>query len=43
MPSPATWTTGPAGARRLVIHVELGGKQQVRVEDDGEYALALGT
>ncbi len=25
-----------AGARRLVIHVELGGKQQVRVEDDGE-------
>ena len=25
-----------AGARRLVIHVEMGGKQQVRVEDDGE-------
>src|SRR5216117_3979879 len=25
-----------AGARRLKIHVELGGKQQVRVEDDGE-------
>src|SRR5713101_5227757 len=25
-----------AGARRLVIHVELGGKRQVRVEDDGE-------
>ena len=25
-----------AGARRLVIHVELGGKKQVRVEDDGE-------
>jgi DNA mismatch repair protein MutL len=25
-----------AGARRLTIHVELGGKQQVRVEDDGE-------
>jgi len=24
-----------AGARRLVIHVELGGKKQVRVEDDG--------
>src|SRR5471032_361837 len=24
-----------AGARRLTIHVELGGKQQVRVEDDG--------
>jgi len=25
-----------AGARRLVIHVELGGKKQVRVEDDAE-------
>jgi DNA mismatch repair protein MutL len=25
-----------AGARRLVVHVELGGKKQVRVEDDGE-------
>src|SRR6516164_995403 len=25
-----------AGARRLSIHVELGGKKQVRVEDDGE-------
>ena len=25
-----------AGASRLVIHVELGGKKQVRVEDDGE-------
>jgi len=25
-----------AGARRLVIHVELGGKQQIRVEDDAE-------
>src|SRR5262245_58237450 len=25
-----------AGARRLVIHVELGGKKLVRVEDDGE-------
>src|SRR5476651_832620 len=25
-----------AGAQRLVIHVELGGKKQVRVEDDGE-------
>src|SRR5437867_7523284 len=25
-----------AGARRLQIHVELGGKKQVRVEDDGE-------
>jgi DNA mismatch repair protein MutL len=25
-----------AGARRLAIHVELGGKKQVRVEDDGE-------
>src|SRR3954447_19682090 len=24
-----------AGARRLAIHVELGGKRQVRVEDDG--------
>src|SRR5258706_3141066 len=24
-----------AGARRIVIHVELGGKKQVRVEDDG--------
>src|SRR3954452_5573877 len=24
-----------AGARRLAIHVELGGKKQVRVEDDG--------
>ncbi len=25
-----------AGARRLIIHIELGGKKQVRVEDDGE-------
>src|SRR5437762_13990038 len=25
-----------AGARRLTLHVELGGKKQVRVEDDGE-------
>jgi DNA mismatch repair protein MutL len=25
-----------AGARRLAIHVELGGKKQVRVEDDGQ-------
>ena len=25
-----------AGARRLTIHVELGGKKQVRVEDDGD-------
>jgi DNA mismatch repair protein MutL len=25
-----------AGARRLIIHVELGGKKQVRVEDDGD-------
>ena len=25
-----------AGARRLTIHIELGGKRQVRVEDDGE-------
>src|SRR6185436_3556668 len=25
-----------AGARRLSIHIELGGKKQVRVEDDGE-------
>ena len=25
-----------AGAHRLVIHVELGGKKQIRVEDDGE-------
>src|ERR671931_2098972 len=25
-----------AGARRLRVHVELGGKKQVRVEDDGE-------
>ena len=25
-----------AGARRLTIHIEMGGKQQVRVEDDGE-------
>ena len=25
-----------AGAKRLAIHVELGGKRQVRVEDDGE-------
>ena len=25
-----------AGARRIVVHVELGGKKQVRVEDDGE-------
>src|SRR5881409_314357 len=24
-----------AGARRLTIHVELGGKKQIRVEDDG--------
>src|SRR6266700_5122665 len=24
-----------AGARRVTIHVELGGKKQVRVEDDG--------
>src|SRR5947208_17098795 len=24
------------GARRLAIHVELGGKKQVRVEDDGD-------
>ena len=24
-----------AGARRLVIHIELGGKKLVRVEDDG--------
>src|SRR6476660_5406226 len=27
---------GDAGARRVRIHVELGGKKQVRVEDDGE-------
>src|SRR5438552_14337969 len=25
-----------AGARRLRIHIELGGKKQVRVEDDGD-------
>src|SRR5512138_434219 len=25
-----------AGARRLAIHIELGGKKLVRVEDDGE-------
>src|SRR6185436_16221101 len=25
-----------AGARRIAIHVELGGKRQVRVEDDGD-------
>src|SRR5204862_5918951 len=25
-----------AGARRLAIHIELGGKKSVRVEDDGE-------
>jgi DNA mismatch repair protein MutL len=25
-----------AGARRLAIHIELGGKKQVRVEDDGD-------
>src|SRR5262245_17160172 len=25
-----------AGARRLAIHIELGGKKQVRVEDDGQ-------
>src|SRR5438874_13831674 len=25
-----------AGARRVAIHIELGGKKQVRVEDDGE-------
>src|SRR5437870_11275954 len=25
-----------AGAHRIAIHVELGGKKQVRVEDDGE-------
>jgi DNA mismatch repair protein MutL len=25
-----------AGARRLAVHVELGGKKQVRVEDDGD-------
>src|SRR5205814_4275812 len=25
-----------AGARRVSIHIELGGKKQVRVEDDGE-------
>jgi DNA mismatch repair protein MutL len=25
-----------AGARRISIHIELGGKRQVRVEDDGE-------
>src|SRR5437762_10668400 len=25
-----------AGAKRVTIHVELGGKKQVRVEDDGE-------
>src|SRR6187455_991580 len=25
-----------AGARRLSIHVELGGKKQIRVHDDGE-------
>ena len=25
-----------AGARRIAIHIELGGKRQVRVDDDGE-------
>ena len=25
-----------AGARRIAVHVELGGKKQVRVEDDGD-------
>ena len=25
-----------AGATRIAVHVELGGKKQVRVEDDGE-------
>ncbi len=25
-----------AGARRIAVHIELGGKRQVRVEDDGE-------
>jgi DNA mismatch repair protein MutL len=25
-----------AGASRLVVHIELGGKKQIRVEDDGE-------
>jgi DNA mismatch repair protein MutL len=25
-----------AGARRVAVHIELGGKKQVRVEDDGE-------
>src|SRR5258708_16083385 len=25
-----------AGARRVAIHIELGGKKQVRVEDDGD-------
>src|SRR5215475_12187415 len=25
-----------AGARRIAVHIELGGKKQVRVEDDGE-------
>src|SRR3954468_17054630 len=25
-----------AGARRIAIHIELGGKKQVRVEDDGD-------
>lgn len=25
-----------AGAHRLIVHVELGGKRQIRVEDDGE-------
>src|SRR5688572_2811725 len=25
-----------AGAHRIAIHIELGGKRQVRVEDDGE-------
>src|SRR4051812_4361930 len=25
-----------AGARRLAIHIELGGKRQIRVQDDGE-------
>ena len=25
-----------AGALRLSIHIELGGKKQIRVEDDGE-------
>src|ERR1044071_3698823 len=25
-----------AGARRIAVHVELGGKKQVRVDDDGD-------